>query len=290
MEERTRSYESMGTRWRFSLWDAVSAETWAEISAAVLRISEEFDRAYSRFIGTSLVRRLATHTGDIEVPADFMAMLNWYRKFSAPSRKKLNPLVGFTLSDLGYDADYSLTPRSTVRPVPDLDAAVQVLDEHRIRITEPVLFDFGALGKGYCIDKIAAYLKEKGLRRFLVDGSGDIFYSGNGAPIRVGLEDPADTTKVIGAIEMRNGSMASSSGNRRVWRDWHHIIDPDSLQSPRDIIATWVIADAAVLADALATSLFFAEPERFSAFDFKYCILNKERRVRRSSGFAAELF
>ncbi|RJQ36413.1 FAD:protein FMN transferase [Candidatus Parcubacteria bacterium] len=289
MPKREWVYESMGTRWRISVGDGMGDAAWDAIQKTITRMADEFDQTYSRFIATSLVRRLATHAGEAEVPADFTAMLDWYRRLWHPSNKKLNPLVGFSISDLGYDADYTLTPHRTIRSTPDLDATVTILDERHIRIAEPVLFDFGALGKGYFIDNVAAYLQKAGLRRFVVDGSGDIFHAGS-EPLRVGLEDPDDPSKIIGAIAMSEGAMASSSGNRRTWRDWHHIIDPATLRSPREILATWVIADRAVLADALATGLFFAAPERFAAFDFEYCMLNAERRVRRSAGFAAELF
>jgi len=97
--------------------------------------------------------------------------------------------------------------------------------------------------------------------------------------------------QVIGKVDFLSGAMCSSAGNRRAWGGFHHIIDPDTRQSPTEIIASWVIAPEAMIADALATALFLSPPEYFQQhFEFEYLLLNKHLRVKRSKGFAAELF
>ncbi len=154
-----------------------------------------------------------------------------------------------------------------------------------------MLIDLGALGKGYFVDKIAEFLAQKGMRRFLVNGSGDMVYKGDGQTLRVGLEHPEDATKVIGVVEMTDGAMCGSGSNRRKWDKYHHTLDPFSLTSPNEVIATWVTAESAAVADGLATCLFLAEPECFrEELAFEYCMLNPEYKVKRSAGFAAELF
>lgn len=285
------AYESMGTRWEILVWDELATPDFNALCQDIFQQSKNFDETYSRFIKTSLVWTLASKIGPVEVPEDFMNMLGWYKKLYALSGKKLNPLIGYTISDLGYDADYSLIPKPTIRPTPDLDETVTVLDEHHISLATPVLFDFGALGKGYFVDKIARFLQQKNVKRFLVNGSGDIYYQGNGVPLQAGLEHPGDTTKVIGSIAMMQGAMCGSGTNRRRWDKYHHVIDPQQLSSPHGILATWVMADAAVLCDALATCLFFTDPEVFQKdFTFEYCILNEQYRVKRSPGFTADLY
>ncbi len=217
-------------------------------------------------------------------------MLRLYERLNKLSGGKLNPLVGFALSDLGYDATYSLTPKDTVRPVPELASALRIIDDTHIDLQENVLIDLGALGKGFFVDKIAAYLRRQGVRRFLVNGSGDIYYEGNGTPIRAGLEHPEDPTKVIGVIEIERGALCASASNRRRWGAYHHTIDPQALTSPEDIVATWVRADSAALADGLCTCLFLTEPQRYGDIPFEYCLLNPEYKIKRSAGFTAELF
>lgn len=281
----------MGTHWEITIWDDLSSDRSKMLFDEIVRRSTDFDQTYSRFIKTSFVWQLAEKTGVVEVPADFMEMLGWYKRLYTISGKVLNPLIGFTISDLGYDADYSLQEKETIRPTPDLDETIQVLDGEHIVIAQPVLFDFGALGKGYFVDKISSYLREQGIKRFLVNGSGDIFYQGQGQPIRAGLEDPRDTTKVIGVVELFQGSLCASASHRRAWGTHHHTIDPRTSDSPSEIVATWIMAPTAVLADAMATCGFLTELDAIkNAHPFEYALLNQSFQLKRSPGFVVELF
>lgn len=274
----------MGTKWEISLDGAYHADLESEI----IGMSQEFDQTYSRFIKTSLVWKIAEKAGTYQVPDDFVNMLRLYIELYEPSGKKLNPLIGFTISDLGYDDKYSLVAKETVRCTPDLLETVKLV-EGALQTTEPVLFDLGALGKGYFVDKIANYLKSKGVTQFMVNGSGDIYYSGN--PIKVGLEHPDDPKLAIGSTTMTEGAMCASGINRRTWDKYHHVIDPDKNDSAGNTIkATWVTAKTAALADALATCLFFVAPEALSAYDLEYVIMNSENRIKKSPGWKGDFF
>ena len=280
----------MGTGWEITIWEEIPSSNFENIKGEVMQICKNFDETYSRFKETSLVWEIAREKGVYTVPEDFMLMLQMYMKLYPLSQKKLNPLIGFTISDLGYDKDYSLTPKNEIRKTPDLFDTVKILSGTQIETKEKILFDFGALGKGYAVDKVSNYLKERGLKKFMVNGSGDIYYFGEGQ-ISVGLEDPDDKTKVIGKIEMAKGAMCASGTNRRKWRDYHHVIDPETSLSTKGVVATWVISDSTALSDALASCLFFVPPENLKEkFSFEYCILNEERKIKNSAGFNAEFF
>jgi len=287
------SYESMGTSWSISFFDVSKRERCEAAIADVQRESEIFNQLYSRFVPDSLVTHIAASSpGTFEVPDDFMRMLSLYQALYGASAKRMNPLVGFTLSDLGYDSNYSLMTKATIRNTPDLFEAIRVVDKNHIETTAPVLIDFGALGKGYFVDRIADMLRERNFTHFFVDGSGDLFYEApHDAPVTIGLEDPHDTKKVIGTVALARGALCGSAGSRRAWGGRHHILDPFTGNSPTDIVATWVAAPRAALADALATCLFFVEPESIpSLYDFEYCIMNKERRVKHSPLLPITLF
>lgn len=284
------SYESMGTSWEVTVWDEVDQTVFTALRSAIMTQSKEFDETYSRFKKDSLIWELSKKKGLQEVPEDLVKMLRIYETLNAISGGALNPLIGFALSDLGYDAEYSLKPKDAVRPVPDFTTAVSIIDDTHIELNESVLIDLGALGKGFFVDKIAAYLKRQGLSHFLVNGSGDMYYSGAGTPLRAGLEHPGDPTKVIGIIEISEGALCASASNRRKWDKYHHTLDPKTLTSPEDIIATWVRADSAALADGLCTCLFMTAPEEYSELGFEYCLLNPAYAIKRSAGFRAELF
>jgi thiamine biosynthesis lipoprotein len=151
-----------------------------------------------------------------------------------------------------------------------------------------VILDFGAAGKGYAIDLISEVLKSHGYKKFIVDAGGDMFISETES--RIGLEDPNNSDQVIGVAALSNSAIAGSSGNRRKWGNYHHIMNPKTLKSVTEVNAVWVIADTAMLADGLATALFFVNPEIIHQFSFEYLIINYMNKIKLSSGFPAELF
>ncbi|HVZ66763.1 MAG TPA: FAD:protein FMN transferase [Patescibacteria group bacterium] len=291
MQPTSFSYQSMGTSWEITIWDKIDDTKLKKIKKQITSGSRDFDKTFSRFKPNSFITKVSKKKGKIKVPKDFVKMLELYFDLYDLSEKKVNPLIGQALSDMGYDSNYSLRPKEKISKVPDLKKMVSIIDDENVFTTIPLLFDFGALGKGYFVDRIKDILEENNIERFLVNGSGDIYYKGPPNSLRAGLEHPMDDTKVIGVINMGNGAMCASSGNRRKWRNYHHIINPITLAPANEIIATWVMADNAALSDALATCLFFVSPKNFeNKFKFEYLILNKEMRVKKSEGFAAELF
>lgn len=281
----------MGCDWHLTVWDDdVSHDDLTSAGIEAATMAEDYEQTFSRFRPDSYLNQLADQTGEFTVPKDFTAILDWYALLYGPSEGRLNPLVGRTMADLGYDADYSLQAKPDVNHAPELPAAVEVLAPGRISIKQPVHFDFGALGKGFFVDRVVEWLQEIGWNRFLVNGSGDMRYISDGTPLKVGLEDPTDPSQVIGRMHLTEGALASSASNRRRWAGYHHIIDATNSRSPEDHTATWVKADRCTLADALATGLFSTPPHRFHGFVFDYCLLGPNRKARSSTGFPAELF
>jgi len=283
-------FESMGTKWQISVYDVISAAELAQLEAMIFAAADKYDKTYSRFIKTSLVWSLSQKPGKYEVPAELITMLRLYKQLYKFTAGKVNPLVGFTLNDIGYDAEYSLSKKEHVRPTPDFNSALTILDDNNLHLHEEALIDIGALGKGFFVDKAAAILRDHNIKQFMVNGSGDIYYQGKEA-IRVGLEHPEDTSKVIGVITITGGSVCASATNKRKWGNYNHYLDPHSQESPAEIIASWVCAENAVLADGLATALFFAKPEELlKQFKFEYLVLNKDYSANYSASFGTELY
>ena len=53
------------------------------------------------------------------------------------------------------------------------------LRENQLTLNNHVEIEFGGIGKGYLIDQIAYFLREKGCSQFLVDFGGDIWSEGS---------------------------------------------------------------------------------------------------------------
>ncbi len=283
-------FEGIGTHWQIDINEEISSANFSQIIDAIKKRIEVFDKDYSRFRSDSLVAQMAEQKGNYGLPQDAKVMFDLYYSLYNLTDGAVTPLIGQTLVEAGYDAEYSLQSKSLQR-VPVWD---EVLDYNfpNLEIKKPVLLDFGAAGKGYLVDIIGELLIQKNIRSFCVDAGGDILYqSETSSELRVGLENPMDTSQVIGVVNIANQSICGSAGNRRKWGDWHHIIHPKTLSSPQNILAVWAIAKTAILADGLTTCLFFVEPERLqNKFQFEYLVLYADFSVKKSDGFAAEFF
>lgn len=283
-------FEAIGTSWQIDLDDSVTPDSRETLLAAVKSRIDQFDRDYSRFRDDSLVTEMSRRAGTFTMPDDARPMMDVYRKLYQLTDGRMTPLIGQVMVDAGYDAKYSLKPTPLSRP-PRWDD-VMSYEAPLLTLKRPALLDFGGAGKGYLIDIVGEVLSKNGVRTFCIDAGQDILWrNAAGERKRVGLEHPQDFSKVVGVIELGNQSICGSAGNRRTWADYHHIIDPSTLLSPRHLLATWVVADTALLADALATALFFVQPEKLAPhFEFEWLCLYPDFQARYSSGLRGEIF
>lgn len=283
----TRTFDAIGTRWHIEFSDIPYGVDPARVMTQVWSRIDAFDKAYSRFRGDSLVTKISNAAGTYVLPADAASMIELYRDLYDRTNGAFTPLIGSTMSEAGYDAKYSLTAGEVHTP-PAWEVAM-TFDAPNLTTHAPVLLDFGAAGKGYLIDLVSDIIERAGIHTYVVDAGGDIRVR-MATPLRIGLEHPDTPMEVIGVLELTDGSVCGSSGSRRAWGPYHHIIDPHTLTSPETIRATWVVASTTVLADALATCLYFVPPAALSGYAFEYLILNADHSVDKSANFPAELF
>lgn len=281
------TFDAIGTTWDVNcLFPRGNAdEVYAKIRARI----DLFDVTYSRFRSDSLVQKMAKEAGVYEMPSDFAPLWSVYESLYRLSGGAFTPLVGSLLEDFGYDANYSLTKKDSIRPVPPLHTAVSYTPP-TLTILKPALLDIGAGGKGHLVDIVGAILKNGGAESFTINAGGDILQYG-ATTLKVGLENPNNTMETLGIVHIQSESICGSAGNRRRLGSEHHIVDPKTGVSPKNINAVWVIAQSALLADALATALYFTDPEILLAeYSFDYAILFSDQSVRYSSRFSESFF
>jgi thiamine biosynthesis lipoprotein len=283
----TTNFEAIGTQWQIDLYDK-SDQHGTSCLKAVADLIEEFDRTFSRFRPDSTVTQIATHPGTYDLGPDAPALLALYDKLYEVTDGAVTPLIGQVLSDAGYDATYSLRERTLTAPKP-WHQAVQV-EGTKITVTQSVLLDFGAAGKGYLVDLVAGLIAKYGYTAFTVNAGGDIAHVGQ-TPLQVGLEHPADSSAVIGTAMLDNRSLCGSATNRRRWGRFHHVIDPRSLNSPDHVSCVWVIAADTMTADGLTTALFFTPPQQLAKyFNFEYVLVDRLMHSQISAGWPGKLF
>ncbi|MFW5703213.1 MAG: FAD:protein FMN transferase [Patescibacteria group bacterium] len=275
-------FEAIGTTWEILFPDANEDSLVAQnLSQLVPETITEFDKNYSRFRNDSLIQQFQNVQHNIAVPEELVEMLLYYIPLYHLSNGKFTPTIGSLLEQKGYDATYSFMEGPSHSP-PDLLQAIEIHDNTTISVLEPVLLDLGALGKGYLVDKVSLLIRSAlgNDTSFTINAGGDIYHlqTKEKHSLTVGLEHPSKPDRVIGTVPIRNEAICSSAGNRRKWRQYHHIMDPLTQVSVNDTIATWVIAQEAVVADALATAMFFIEPERLrSQYQFEFCRISNNQ-------------
>lgn len=284
--KNTLEFEAIGTKWEIEILNS-------EIDLKVLEQKiknhiEQFDKNYSRFRNDSLITKISKQPGIYKLPEDSEMLFNLYFKLYKLSKGLFTPLVGNLLEQAGYGADYTLKPTELKKVL----AWEKVLTFSNLTLTtkQPVILDFGAAGKGYLVDLVGQLLEKNGITEFCINAGGDILCKGS-KNTEIGLENPDNFEEVIGIASIKNQSICASSSSRRKWANFHHIFNPETLNSPTEILSVWVIAKNAILADGLATCLFLCPANFFeNDFEFEYLILKKDFSTTQSKNFPAKLF
>lgn len=279
-------FEAIGTRWQIDTPVALGYP----VRADLLGLVDDFDRTWSRFRDDSVVADIARSPG-VRTIAGAEPLLDFYDELDDITGGAVNPLIGRTLSDLGYDADYSLRASSDPAPVPPWASVLH--DGPKVTTTDPVTIDVGAAGKGRLVDLVAGLLWRAGEQEATVDASGDILHRGT-EPIRVALEHPGDPTRAVGVVDLHPGdALCGSASNRRAWGDGlHHVLDGRTGRPASDVVATWVVVPrSCMIADGLATAHFFVEPARLlERWDHQYVRMHADGRVVWSPDLHGEVF
>ena len=274
-------FDAIGTRWEIE--GDLDDERREAVSASIAR----FDDEWSRFRDDSAVSRLAAQGGRLDSP-DAAPMLDAYSALSTATGGAVNPLVGDSLSAIGYDASYSLRGGEPVAAPADWTSVLE-WDEAGVTASTPALVDVGALGKGRLVDLVMGLLAEVP-GDVVVDAGGDIRV--RGGAVRIGLEHPYDASQAIGVVSVRDGALCASAVNRRAWGDGlHHVLDARTGVPVRTWAATWALASDAMRADAVATALFFdGGPELAAGWGIEWVRMTTDGRVEHSPRCPAELF
>lgn len=109
--------------------------------------------------------------------------------------------------------------------------------------------------KGWAVDRAAAPLRALRGTDFCLSAGGDmVCRTGHpdGDPWRVGIEDPADPTRIIAVVPVINGAVATSGTSRR----GQHLVDARSGRAPSGVASVTVVGGSLTWADIDATAAY----------------------------------
>lgn len=255
------SFQALGTTWWIELFDEKNDTSLHFAFGEVEALVQTFEANYSRFKSNSKLSKL-NQTGLFTSPdAEWRDILTLGQALYSKTNGAFNMLTGDTLSNRGYNADYTFVAKDTPEIFHNPLTAISVTDE-MITLNQG-LVDIGGYGKGYLIDRVQELLLSLDFKYFLINGGGDIYAtSQHDFPIAIYLEHPLEPGTYIGQTSLYHQSFAASSPFKRQWvhkeQTYTHIVSKDTLEP----LASFVKATTAAEADAFATTaLLISETE-----------------------------
>jgi FAD:protein FMN transferase len=136
-------------------------------------------------------------------------------------------------------------------------------DESAVFFDAPgVEVDFGAIGKGYAIDRAIQVLRARGIVDAYMNAGGNVFCLGE-EPSNIGIRNPLDPDDLIASVCIQDSAVATSAGYERFFTvgnaTYGHLIDPRTGYPARnDLLSVSIISRSAQLADVFSTAVFIS--------------------------------
>ncbi|WP_294948373.1 FAD:protein FMN transferase [Sulfurivirga sp.] len=213
----------------------------------------------------------------IKVPADMAAFIQKSKDLYRLSEGYFDPSIGALINLWGFHSDTPTGPPPTEKQLrtwmqhrPTMDDVVVIENTISARNNLAEL-DFGANAKGLALDQVLNYLKQAGIEHAIINIGGDMKALGlkpGGQPWRIGVADPHNPERSLARIDLQAGEAIVTSGTYERFFDWNghrysHIINPHTARPAEGILSVTVIHRDAITADAAATALLAAGPEKW---------------------------
>lgn len=282
-----------------------------------LKIYHQLYTIYDRYEDLNNLRTINTLTNGthdkVSVDKKIIGMLLFSKDMHEMTNGAVNIAMGSVLSIWhDYRQEGITNPKEAKLPSKEeLKAAAEHIDlkkliineeENSVYISDPNMkLDVGAVAKGYAVEMIAQLLESRGITGYVLNVGGNVRTVGSradGTPWKVGIENPAQDPEnpYIEILELSGQALVTSGSYQRYYtvngKNYHHIIDPETLMPSESYVSISIVSSSSALADALSTALFtmdyeegLALIESISNSEALWLFSNGE--VKYSSGFAA---
>jgi thiamine biosynthesis lipoprotein len=235
--------------------DAIEdALSWFRDTSEVARVNREAGAGTvalspGLFALLSLCRELSTATGGAFDPASTALSRCW----GFLDRRPRLPLAGEI---------------EAARAASGMDKVVLEGLSRAVRFTAPgVELSFGAVGKGWTLDRVAATLRVTGVFRALLTAGGSSHRGWGGEAWDLALRPGGEE---LGLLRLRDAALGTSgAGEQRLEVDGRrcgHVLDPRTGRPAEGVRSASVVAAEAAVADALSTAFLVGGPGLASSF------------------------
>lgn len=187
--------------------------------------------------------------------------------------------------------------RQTLLALTDLEALDYDAAAGTAAVPTGMELDLGSLGKGYAADQVMDIFQAHGIQSATISLGGNVQTLGgrpDGSPWRIAVQDPEDSTGLVGILEVENKAVVTSGGYERYFEEnghiYWHIMDP-ATGAPADsgLISATVVGEQGVLCDGLSTALFIMGPEKAADYwrnegGFEYLLIGADHTIYLTEG------
>jgi len=270
---------NFGTLIDITLYDV--SEEQAQI--AFQQLDEDFSMmhaAWSPWVAGSITRtnNLLKTGAAFSTGPSILALIKKSTDIAEKTDQLFNPAIGklINLWQIHKSDDPDIRP-------PNQDAIAQLVKSNprlsdievngvKLRSRNPdVLLNFGAFAKGHAIDIEMGMLKNMGIKHAIINAGGDLKAIGThgNRPWYIAIQHPRQNTWLAKIETQGEESIFTSGDYERYYifegKRYHHILDPRTGYPAQGVQSVTVIHTDSGYADAAATALFVAGPQKWLA-------------------------
>ena len=252
-------------------------------SNEIVDIFKEIDMSMSTYKKTSIISRV-NNNNSVQLDDHFKNVFSFSKKIYEITGGRFDPSIGLLVNYWGFGPEKYI-PDSKINSNDQFTYLLSKTGFNRFEIIDNKLsrpmdsyIDFNAIAKGYAVDQVAKFLKNKQIDNFLVEIGGEINSSGinidKNKPWLVAIDMPrfdGDRSN-YSSLELNNISLASSGIYRKFKIDsmgnrYAHIINPlTGYPTKTNILSVTVKALSCIEADAYATAIHSMNIEEIKEF------------------------
>lgn len=263
---------TMGTTVRVEVWHPEARIRRQGIDQA-MQTMERVNRLMSPYIEESQLSEINqfAHEKPVSVSPELFEVIRKSVDVSVLTKGAFD----ITYASVGHLYNY----QKQVKPDDDKIRQAKALIDYRNIVLDPEMqtvsflkpgmkIDLGGIAKGHAVDRAVQNLTELGIRHAQVTAGGDMRMLGNrlDRPWRIGIRDPREPGYIAMTLSLQDQALSTSGDYERSFSKdgtlYHHILDPLTGASAREVTSVSVLGPDAIMTDALSTSVFVLGVEK----------------------------
>ncbi|HSL70544.1 MAG TPA: FAD:protein FMN transferase, partial [Longimicrobiales bacterium] len=274
-EAYERSWPIMGTTLRVRVWapDSTSALAALQVARDEIALVDNLMSTYQPTSELSVVRRRAGSDSITYVSPATTTVLRAALDYAARTDTALDVTVGPLIDVWGFHRHAGRLPTAfqldSARALTGLAGIDFDPAERTLRLRKRgMALDFGAIAKGYALDRAMRAMRAAGATAGTVDLGGNVIMFGP-APEgawQVGIVDPRQRDRLLARLPIDSGAVSTSGDYEQFFQAdgvrYSHIFDPRTGLPVQGVASVTVIAPTGMASDALSTAFYVLGPRR----------------------------